>query len=158
METCSPSSSLHCLTLNTGELCRHTDEELGQLEFEHLRPLLPPCGGCLLLGDPPCRLRLSWLGAPQGQAARFSVDYRQSPVLLAGLAGEPDHTNGLWSWLSWQRGNTFRCLQAGTLWPPSATPWLGILLMPAALELSNLHLDALCDLGRTVGQSLLRLP
>jgi len=65
METCSPPGSLHCLMLNTGELCRHADEELGLLEFEHLRPLLPPCGGSLLLGNPPCRLRLSWLGAPR---------------------------------------------------------------------------------------------
>ena len=156
METYSPPHYLHCLTLNTGELCRHADEELSQLEFERLRPLLPPSGGYPLLGDPTCRVRLTWLGVPHGQAARFVVDYRQSPVLLAELAHEPEHADGLWRWLSSRRGSTFRCLQAGTLWPPAATPWLGILLMPAALELSNLHLDALCYLARTMGLVVLR--
>ena len=161
--SCSTHPVLTCVLFNTAARLDLHDEDLHQHQFEGLRRLLRPSGGSLKLGEPPCPVQLSWMG-PQhgsrpGRLADFMICRAEEPLLIAGLAADQAQSARLWDWLVFLKRRTFRCLDAppaAALTSPGSCPWLGLVLMPGALGLSNDHLDALCGLGQTVGQVWLR--
>ena len=147
---------LTCLMFNCGGRLELHDEDLAQRQFEGLQRLLPPSGGATDLGDPPCTVHLSWFPDRESQPAEFVICRRDTPLLLAGVAMDDGQSSRLWDWLRLIRSHSFRCLEPSPPGPPPSRPWLGIILMPGALDLSDDHLDALCGLGQTMGQVWLR--
>ena len=147
---------LTCLTFNCGGRLELHDEALAQRQFDGLQRLLPPSGGAIELGEPPHTVHLTWFEHRDGQPADFMIFRGENPLLLAGIASDDEQSSRLWDWLSLIRSLTFRCLESPPLAAPKTLPWQGIILMPGALDFSDDHLDALCGLGRSMGQVWLR--
>ncbi|HZR16855.1 MAG TPA: hypothetical protein VFE51_05965 [Verrucomicrobiae bacterium] len=148
-------ATLPCIMINAGGHLDLPDESLSARQYHDLQPLLAP-GASIALGEPPCPVDVSWVEKP-GWPTQFEICRRDAPLLVAGLATDAREATRLRGWFNLLQGATFRCLQQSQepIWP-RVHPWLGILLMPGALELSDAHLDALCGLGRALGQVWLR--
>jgi len=141
--------------INLGGYFELRDESLSAREYHDLQRLLAP-GGSIALGEPPCPIEVSWIEKP-GWPTKYVIYRGEAPLLVSGMATDAREATRLRGWFNLLQGATFRCLQQSLppTWP-RVHPWLGILLMPGALQLSDAHLDALCGLGRALGQVWLR--
>ena len=145
----SSSTPLRLLLLNGGDISWLAEAALSNATFEQYAPALEERSLSLPLGDSHGPVALNWLRSEPGNPAEFTLCRGTALLLMAGLAMDPEQGRSLWNRLTWQRRSTFRCLGPARPIPTVPPPWLGLLLMPAAPQLSDDGPDALCATART---------
>ncbi len=156
MKTCSISnqaktSTLRCLLVNSGRTSELNAAEFGSGKTKQYRALLKSSFGRLAIGAPEMLVDWTWFQRPPGEPVGFLVTSGERLLLAAGVATTAGGSARLRRRFAQLQRTSFRFFPAGPSTGLRGTPWMGIILLPDALRLSDAHLDALCEVGRAAG-------